>query len=528
MTITTAQVNFMWQTVIIPRVGDVYVFGGSLSPGAVNQGTDCSGACSEAAEGIEYGPQMNWQRQFYTGTFAGANPGDRGPFGGCALTSDWTCIASPQAAPPGAALIAAVLQLANPEDAHMVCAVLDPDNVTGYGPGYVGIESGGSFTDANGNSTLHIGPEATSVGDPEFNQWFCTGPIIDAPPIPVPPAPPLTPAQQGGRAIIAAGDAMGITPLGCQMGLACALVESNMQMYANSNVPESLNYAHDAVGSDHDSCGPFQQRASTGWGTVACEMDWACSASLFFTALAKLPYNSGNNTPGSYVQQVQGSAFPDRYDQRFNDAVALYNSLINLPAPEGFLMALTDQQQNDVYNAICGHDTSQSPFRQLGEGAIWEPAQMWRNDDGMTHPQYVTWAASLGDPVSLAVLNAIANGDVTQYPDRIEDIRLAQQVLARIGSPTPAPTPGPSPSPTPAPGPLTPTPAPTPTGNITVKTTTVVHSVITLLGGGLAIGTWVLHSFGGVMTPGITTAVSTAVALGTALLDFLVKETGNP
>ncbi|WP_234804315.1 N-acetylmuramoyl-L-alanine amidase [Mycobacteroides abscessus] len=60
---------------------------------------------------------------------------------------------------------------------------------------------------------------------------------------------------------------------------------------------------------------------------MADRMDAARSAGLFFAALAKLDYNNPSRSPGSYAQSVQQSAFPDRYDQRFNDAVALYNRL---------------------------------------------------------------------------------------------------------------------------------------------------------------------------------------------------------
>jgi hypothetical protein len=522
MTILQSSVDYMWGTVILPRVGDVYVYGGSLSPSSVNQGTDCSGACSEGDEAMEYGPQMNWTRQFYTGTFAGANPGDRGPFAGVGLTSDWQCISSPQAAPPGAAMIVAVLQLSNPEDAHMVCAILDNNNLTGYGgPGvYVGIESGGSYVDANGNSTLHVGPIATSVSDPMFNQWFCTGPVTDDQQ-PTPP-PPLTADQQNALTVIAAGEALGITPLGLQMGLACALDESNMTMYANSNVPASLALPYTLVGDNGESCGPFQQQAQFGWGTVACEMDWTCSATLFFTALAKTPYNAGQQTPGWYIQQVQESATADgsNYQARWDAAVALYNSVINLP-PEGFLMALTDAQQTQLYNVICGQVTSQSPFRALGEAAIWEPSSYWGNDDGMSHPQYVEWAASLGDPVSLAVLNEIAAADITTYPDRIEDARLATAVLARIagGSVTPPVVPpvvlgppGPTPVVTPAVTPVTPAPAPA-TPGVTITTAELMQwgkDAVSILG---ALGTWAtaVHGMLGQFLPGTSGTVVPAV-----------------
>jgi hypothetical protein len=536
MTVTMANVNYMWTQVIMPRQGDVYVFGGSLSPTAVQQGTDCSGAVSEVNEALLYGPQMNWLRQFWTGTFAGANPGDQGPFGGVPSTADWVCIADPRNPPPGAVMTVAVLQLADPSSAHMVCAVQDPDNVTGFGgPGvYVGIESGGQFTDPNGNSTLHIGPLATGVDDPEFNQYFAlTDTIADAPPPPSPPV--LTPQQQNALTVIAAGEAMGITPLGCQMALACALDESSMLMYANSTVPESLTYPHDAIGNNGASCGPFQQQAQFGWGTVQCEMDWTCSATLFFTALAKLPYNSGGQTPWMYIQDVQRSATADgsNYQAQWTAAADLYNSVINIP-PGDDMAAVPQAEWNAVRDAVIGPIPSQSPFRALGEGAVWEPSQLWLNDDGMTHPQYVEWAALRGDPVSLAVLNTLAAGSVVTYPDRVEDIRLAQQVLARIAAGGGSVTPPVSPTPVPGPTPPNPAPAPAPTptpaapGTMTISVTQLVQwgkDLLTVLG---ALGTWAtaVHGVLGQYLPGTSGAVVPAT-LAAATVGFSAHTVGQ-
>lgn len=95
-------------------------------------------------------------------------------------------------------------------------------------------------------------------------------------------------------------------------GVATGLVESGnpMLMYANKAVPESLTFRHDAIGSDHDSVGLFQQRP--GWGTVAQRMDPFASASLFYDALVRIP--GWEKIPeGVVAQMVQRSAFPQRY-----------------------------------------------------------------------------------------------------------------------------------------------------------------------------------------------------------------------
>lgn len=66
------------------------------------------------------------------------------------------------------------------------------------------------------------------------------------------------------RAIIAEGKHRGITARGIQIGLATAIVESALKMWANGKVPESFNYPHDAVGDDGYSVGLFQQQIVKG------------------------------------------------------------------------------------------------------------------------------------------------------------------------------------------------------------------------------------------------------------------------
>jgi hypothetical protein len=54
---------------------------------------------------------------------------------------------------------------------------------------------------------------------------------------------------------------------------------------------------------------------------------------LFFQRLKRLDYNGGDS-PGSYAQAVQQSAYPDRYDERMDDAQALYDRLANPQAEQ--------------------------------------------------------------------------------------------------------------------------------------------------------------------------------------------------
>src|SRR5690606_33946129 len=82
--------------------------------------------------------------------------------------------------------------------------------------------------------------------------------------------------------IISVGRQINVPDRGLKIALMTALQESSLQMYANSTVAESLEYPHDAVGDDHDSVNPFQQRPSSGWGTVAELMDLTYSIRAFF------------------------------------------------------------------------------------------------------------------------------------------------------------------------------------------------------------------------------------------------------
>lgn len=124
--------------------------------------------------------------------------------------------------------------------------------------------------------------------------------------------------------ILSVARSLGVSTRGQQIAMMTALQESGLKMYANSSVPASLDYPHDAVGSDHDSVNYFQQRVS-GWGTVEELMDPVYAAKAFFGG--KDGPNGGSprgllDIPGwedmglgEAAQTVQVSAFPSAYDK---------------------------------------------------------------------------------------------------------------------------------------------------------------------------------------------------------------------
>lgn len=125
--------------------------------------------------------------------------------------------------------------------------------------------------------------------------------------------------------IITIGNSIeGVGRPGIKVALMAALTESTLRQVANTSAyPESANYPHDGVGSDHDSLGLFQMRPQSGWGTVADLMDPTYQAKAFFGGPTGPNYPSPRGLldipgwqqmdPGEAAQSVEVSAFPDRY-----------------------------------------------------------------------------------------------------------------------------------------------------------------------------------------------------------------------
>lgn len=232
---------------------------------------------------------------------------------------------------------------------------------------------------------------------------------------PTPPPPPsLSNADRYAVAIIGEGRRRNVTPRGIQIALSVALVESGLKMYANSNVPQSLSIPHDAVGSDHDSLGLFQQRCPM-WGPAEVLMNPALSAGLFYDRLTKMDYNNPNRLPGDYAADVQRPAaqYRGRYQERMGDAVALYNRLADTPVQgEDQLSAEAERMIRELYNEYQAnrHAPSRSFFakdQQWGESPL---GFQW-NMDGNINELYMTWGYLLGvTSIESAVESIAANG----------------------------------------------------------------------------------------------------------------------
>jgi cell wall-associated NlpC family hydrolase len=156
------------------------------------------------------------------------------------------------------------------------------------------------------------------------------------------------------QSYIAVGRARSVPDDGIVIALMMAMQESNLQMLANPSVPKSLTFPHDGVGSDHDSIGSAQQRPSAGWGSISQLMQPVYNAEAFYGG----PQGPNHGTPrglldvpgwqnmekGAAAQAVQGSAYPERYEQW-------------QPAAEEILKALA----SSTVQAACGGTSQQGP-----------------------------------------------------------------------------------------------------------------------------------------------------------------------
>jgi hypothetical protein len=113
-------------------------------------------------------------------------------------------------------------------------------------------------------------------------------------------------------AIVQIGKALKMPRRGVVIAVATAIQESTLLNRASEVLPESYRYPHQGTGSDHDSVGLFQQRPSSGWGSVRNLMNPAYAATQFYLALKSVAGWQYMSLTGA-AQAVQVSAYPDAY-----------------------------------------------------------------------------------------------------------------------------------------------------------------------------------------------------------------------
>lgn len=146
------------------------------------------------------------------------------------------------------------------------------------------------------------------------------------PPRPRPVAGLSQAQMDNAKTIVDVGVDMQIPRQGLVIAVATAMQESTLLNYASGVLPESQNYPHQAIGWDHDSVGLFQQRPSSGWGTVRDLMRPAYAARAFYEALLEVPgWQQMSLTLAA--QAVQISAYPYAYAQHEERAATVVAAL---------------------------------------------------------------------------------------------------------------------------------------------------------------------------------------------------------
>lgn len=199
-----------------------------------------------------------------------------------------------------------------------------------------------------------------------------------------------------------------------------ALVESNLYNYANKNVPESMELPHDRVGSDHDSVGFFQMRAS--WGSAAERLD------VDYQVRAFLGGPNGPNkgsppglfdhkgwqsmTKGEAAQDVEVSAYPDRYAKQEDFATRLV---------QRYGGASVANCGNSILAGYVGHPLG-DPTWTVNEGYGWRDwgnRMHWGVDffGGSAWCDYPIFSIADGTVVSAGEAGAFGNLVVIKHND---------------------------------------------------------------------------------------------------------------
>lgn len=125
--------------------------------------------------------------------------------------------------------------------------------------------------------------------------------------------------RQNVALIISIGKERQLPPLAWQIAIQAGMTESGLR---------NLDYG------DRDSEGMFQMRPSMGWGTPEQVRDPHYSINKFYDVLLKVP-NWEQQRPGESAQDVERSAFPDRYHKWEAMAAHLIGNVGLIPDPTG-------------------------------------------------------------------------------------------------------------------------------------------------------------------------------------------------
>ena len=205
------------------------------------------------------------------------------------------------------------------------------------------------------------------------------------------PLPGLTSSQAANaRTVVAVASARGGEP-GALVALTIAIAESGLRDLGNSSDPNAETQLQ-GVGSDHDSVGLFQQRAS--WGTVAQRMDPVVSTNLLMDRLTAQPHWQSRD-PVRTAQTVQVSVF-DGIPRPANDFSAVVGANYRAALPKARLLALR-----------VTADGAHQPCRGVGGSPLGSPPPGPVGPHGLPGSYVVPPSSAAGHAAVLAALREL-------------------------------------------------------------------------------------------------------------------------
>lgn len=572
---TTRKFISFAQQIAIDRHYIGYVLGGCWNPFNRSAGTDCSDCVGKELAASVSGTAMNWAREVDTESWrppalGGTADPNNGPYG-TVMVND------PSEFPADAAVLIA-LHHGDGEatDSHMWCQVDQlkvethgSDNT--YPDGATVLNDGVNFHD----SVLDV--HDTSYAN---NWWYLRGPINeDGTPIPTQPSPigggmtapkilstgvDYSAGYPGGAAVAAAGFTFAVRyvfdgspdlpykllkkPEADDLWANDVDVVSNFESTGTDALSGFAQGVADAqqANANHLAAGGPADRP------ILFSLDWDESegqdpaVDAYFQGVNSVIGLERTGAYGGYWiikrlfdaglitygwQTEAWSSDPAGLGQEDMDG--------NYVDPRAQLLQRNDVGYSTVNGVQCDVDVALAEdFGQWHYQAAPAPDPTPSTDDA-TDSENIAYAAGqlgpwpqlAGDPEALATLaQKIAAGQPLTLVDGLAAHifgLLPQSTVTPAIEPVPAPAPAvdpvpavdPAPAPTPTP---VPAPAPVSTGTISVRVTTAIHAAISVVGGGLALGSYLIdhHIFSGAVAAGI----SSAVVAGTSLLNFLVKE----
>lgn len=175
------------------------------------------------------------------------------------------------------------------------------------------------------------------------------------------------------------------------------------------------------------------------------DLKWAGIGPAWYWTVARPQINSLSDARNltAVTQAINGgqNGAADRKN-RYDRAIALGDQLLTLiQTGDTDDMAQVPQDQWDrVYRELTQRLPSRSPLRHLGEGLVDTMAGFILNTDGSEHVEICRLLAGYGHPPTLALLREVAGADPVKYPDRQEDAKLAQAILAEATTTVVAPS----------------------------------------------------------------------------------------